>query len=432
MNFFCDPTLFFQKMDSEFYKQPSTRAKEDGTIEVPLFMQRKTKDIHASLPKQLRKEWSQRKLKEEYLQSQADFTREKKAVVNVRNRNHYYVFHSNELWEMDLITINSELRQWSSNVFKYLLCVVDCFDRYAFVECLKSKQPREVIFALNRIFENSNRTPRTISSDRGTEFTNKNMKSFLKSKMIMQKFTITTLPAKAAMVEAFNRTFQQKMLRLLSFKRKSPEFEKERNANTFKKYVEFVANVYNNSVHSTTKFKPVNVNAQNMTKVYDNIHEKWKKSDRKHQQHTFPRKLYNILPGDFVRIRNKLHGLNFEKRSLTQPWSSEIFKVTEIIEKLPYNVYKIADLNDNVVMGKMYAEEMQKIKIPHSTPVKMLKRSSDIFNLNKMLPNNESRDKTLFQLADGTTKWFSEHAIKELRKKSQRNNVADIMSKWIT
>lgn len=416
-------------MDSEFYKQPSTSKRKDETIEIPLFMQRKTKDIHASLPKQLQKEWTQRKLKEEYLQSQTDYTRQKRAVVNLSRRNHYNVFHSNELWEMDLITINSKLKEWSHNIYKYLLCVVDCFDRYAFVECLKNKQPKEVILALNKILETSNRTPRNISSDRGTEFTNKDMKSFLKSKNIMQKFTITTLPAKAAMVEAFNRTFQQKMLRLWSYKRKSSDFETERNADKFRTYVEFVANVYNNSVHSTTKFKPINVNASNMTKVYENIHEKWKKLDKKHQ-HVF-RKSYNILPGDFVRIRNKLHGLNFEKRSLTQPWSSEIFKVTEIIEKQPFNVFKISDLNDNVVMGKMYAEEMQKVKIPYSTPVKMLKRSSDIFDVTKSSSSNESRDKILFQLADGATKWFSKHDLKQLQKKSHRNNVADIMNKLI-
>lgn len=267
------PRLLVEKMDSEFYKEPlSTSTKDDETVEIPLFMQRKTKDIHSSLPKHLQKEWTQKKLKDEYLQAQTDFTRQKRAVVNVKHRNHYFVFHSNELWEMDLITINTELRQWSDNTFKYLLCVVDCFDRYAFVQCLRNKQPNEVITALNKIFVNSKRSPHIISSDRGTEFTNKNMQSFLKSKNILQKFTITTLPAKAAMVEAFNRSFQQKMLRLLSFKRKSSEFETEHSANSFRKYVEFVTNVYNNSIHSSTKFKPIDVNSSRVWIKNINIH----------------------------------------------------------------------------------------------------------------------------------------------------------------
>lgn len=419
-------------MDSEFYKEPShisTKDYDDGTVEIPLFMQRKTKDIHTSLPKHLQKEWTQKKLKDEYLQAQTDFTRQKRAVVNVKHRNHYFVFHSNELWEMDLITLNTELKQWSDNTFKYLLCVVDCFDRYAFVQCLRNKQPKEVITALNKIFVNSKRSPHNISSDRGTEFTNKNMQSFLKSKNILQKFTITTLPAKAAMVEAFNRTFQQKMLRLLSFKRKSSEFETERNANSFRKYVEFVTKVYNNSIHSSTKFKPIDVNSSNIVKVYSNIHKKLESMDKKHQYSS--RKSLNILPGDFVRVRNKLHGLNFEKRSLTHPWSSEIFKVTDIIEKQPFSVYKISDLKENAVTGKLYAEEMQKVNLPYWAPVKILKRSSDIFNDKRAgKRNNESRDKLLFQLVDGSTKWYSKHDLRQLQKKNERNNVADIVNKW--
>lgn len=419
-------------LDEYFYEDATAHS---GILKnVPLFLQRKTSSIHAGLSKDLQKEWSQRKLKNEYLQSQIDYTRQKRAVVNVKKRNHYHIFHSNEMWEMDLITINSELRQWCKNTFRYLLCVVDCFDRFAFVKCLRNKQPKEVIFALNEIFKTFNRQPRSISSDRGTEFTNKDMKSFLNSKNIQQKFTITTLPAKAAIVEAFNRTLQQKLLRLLSCKKKSVDFEKDQTANDFKQSLDFIVNVYNNSVHSATKFKPIDVNTSNITKVYENIHKKWKNNDKSnHKSFVNNRNATMLLPNDFVRVRNKLHGLNFEKRSLAEPWSSEIFRIKERLQKKPYNVYKLTDLNGVPVAGKLYQDEMQKVAVPSKTPVRIIKKISDIFKRDNLstTKTNQTREKILTELADSTTKWYSPKELQEIQKSNQRNNVANIVGKLL-
>lgn len=97
------------KLNKEFY---------DSERDVPLFMIRNSKKIHSSLLRNIRKNLSQVKLKRDFLQSQIGYTRQRKAVANVSGRNNYHVFHSNELWENDLITLSSEFRQKSSNKYR--------------------------------------------------------------------------------------------------------------------------------------------------------------------------------------------------------------------------------------------------------------------------------------------------------------------------
>ena len=82
---------------------------------------------------------------------------------------------SGDLADVQLISkVNKEIR--------ILLCVIDIFIKYAWVIPLKDKRGITITNALQKILDKSNRKPNKIWVDRGSEFYNKSMKSWLEKK----------------------------------------------------------------------------------------------------------------------------------------------------------------------------------------------------------------------------------------------------------
>lgn len=79
-------------------------------------------------------------------------------------------------WQADLV----EMREFSdtNDGFNYMLCVIDCYSKYAWVEALKTKTGLEVSKAFEKIFEKG-RVPTKIQFDEGREFYNETVKSLL-------------------------------------------------------------------------------------------------------------------------------------------------------------------------------------------------------------------------------------------------------------
>ena len=63
--------------------------------------------------------------------------------------------------------------------FKYLLTVIDCFSKYAWVEKLKTKSGKETADALENIFFRG-RKPKRMQTDNGKEYYNSQMNKLLK------------------------------------------------------------------------------------------------------------------------------------------------------------------------------------------------------------------------------------------------------------
>ena len=61
--------------------------------------------------------------------------------------------------------------------FRFLLCVIDIFSKYAWVVLIKDKKGLTIVNAISRlmpfhIFKNSNKKPNKIWVDKGSEFYN--------------------------------------------------------------------------------------------------------------------------------------------------------------------------------------------------------------------------------------------------------------------
>ena len=72
----------------------------------------------------------------------------------------------------------------------FLLCVIDIFSQYAWVFSLKDKTGITIANAFQKVLKKSNRKPNKTWVDKGSEFYNRSMKSFLQNKNIEMYLTL--------------------------------------------------------------------------------------------------------------------------------------------------------------------------------------------------------------------------------------------------
>ena len=140
-----------------------------------------------------------------------------------------------------------------------LLWVGD-FSRYIWSCCITNKKPIEVVKCLTKIFAESGRKPKYIRSDNGSEFIGNVMQKFLKGKGV--KHITTRSEIKAAFAERAIKTIKGRLFKYMYHKQ------------TFKYFtvLKSVTNNYNNSVHSSTKMKPVEVTEKNEAKLWGEMY----------------------------------------------------------------------------------------------------------------------------------------------------------------
>ena len=67
---------------------------------------------------------------------------------------------------------------------RFLLCVIDIFNKYAWVIPLKEKKYVTIVNAFQKTLNDSKRKPNKIWVDKGNEFYNRSMKSWLEKNHI--------------------------------------------------------------------------------------------------------------------------------------------------------------------------------------------------------------------------------------------------------
>ena len=67
-----------------------------------------------------------------------------------------------------------------NKLFRFLLCVIDIFSKYAWVVPLKDKKGVSIVDAFQKILDDSNRKPNKIWVDKGSEFYNSSFKKMVK------------------------------------------------------------------------------------------------------------------------------------------------------------------------------------------------------------------------------------------------------------
>lgn len=311
------------KQLAEIYFDPTHPAGFSGASNLINFMKRQYK------PEEIKK----------WISSQDAYTMHK-TIRKRFQRNRYRVSNMNDLFQADLNDMR-KLSRYNDN-YKYILTVIDVFSRYAWAVPLSDKKHSSVIKAFQNIFQE--RKPLYLQTDKGKEFIAKSVQVFLKENDV--KFYVTHNPdIKACFVERFNRTLKTKMYRYFTYK------------NTYK-YVDILQDLvasYNKTKHRSIKMAPCQVNDTNILQIWRNQYKNVKSKQK------------NFKIGDNVRISKYK---NIFEKGYESNWSAEIFKIYAISNRIP-TVYKLKDLNNEIIEGTFYKNELQRVYVDSDTAYKI-------------------------------------------------------------
>lgn len=254
------------------------------------------------------------------------------------------VTHIDEIWAMDLASMENISED--NDGYKWILCVIDVFSKFAWCRPLKNKSSSTALDAVKKIVSDSNRIPEKIWVDQGGEFYNKLFEAWNKSKGITMYSTYGD--SKSVVAERFVRTIRTNIER---------EFTESKSKNWVAKISDLVK-TYNNTKHSTIHMTPVEASKpENETTVLANFLKK----PLKQTKPTFK-------VGDKVRI-SKIKQ-TFEKGYATN-WSFEVFSISEVLKTTPIT-YKIVDFNNDPIEGSFYSQELLKTTVPEHYEVEKI------------------------------------------------------------
>ena len=91
-----------------------------------------------------------------------------KPIIRKLKKRTVYVRFKNNIWGVDLADM--QLISKFNKGFRFLLCAIDIFSKYAWVAPLKDKKGLCIVDAFQKILSKSGRKPNKIWVDKGSEF----------------------------------------------------------------------------------------------------------------------------------------------------------------------------------------------------------------------------------------------------------------------
>ena len=116
------------------------------------------------------------------------------------------------MWGADLA--DKQLISKFNKGFRFLLCVIDIYSKYAWVIPLKDKKGITLTNAFQKILDKSNCKPNKIWVDQSSEFYNRSMKSWLEKNAIV--IYSTNNEGKSVVAERFIRTLKNKIYKYMT------------------------------------------------------------------------------------------------------------------------------------------------------------------------------------------------------------------------
>ena len=172
--------------------------------------------------------------------------------------------HIDEIWSIDLADF-SDYKTSNNKGYRYIFIIIDNYSKYLLIIPLKNKYSQSITNEFSKILTTSKRKPLKIESDRGSEFYNNIFQNFLKSKNIQHYSRYTDKGPSIA----------ERVIRTVRNLLKKPVFEKG-NADWLSE-LPSVIKQYNNTVHHSTKMKPIDASKKSNEKiVYSNFQDKRK------------------------------------------------------------------------------------------------------------------------------------------------------------
>ena len=156
-----------------------------------------------------------------------------------------YSSFRDRIWGVDLADM--QLLNKFNKGFRFLLCVIDIFSKYAWVIPLKDKKGISIVNAFQELLLNSKRKPDKIWVDKGSEFNNISFKKWLKDHDIVMYSTHNE--GKSVIAERLIRKIKNKIYKYMASISKNVYIDK----------LDDIIKKYNNTYHTSIKMKPVDV-----------------------------------------------------------------------------------------------------------------------------------------------------------------------------
>ena len=231
------------------------------------------------------------------------------------------------------------------------------FSRYIFTVPIRNKKASVVVTALKSVLEKSSRKPEILRTDKGSEFKNKQMASFLNERGIHQIFTQNE--TKSNFAERAIQNLRAKMSRMFS----------QKNSFKYLKELQDITNGINNTPNrSLGNIEPSSVNKSNDDEVRlnaylvrSNTKLKSVKNTRKKPHSTtrkmYKRPVYKFKINDRVRIsRLKTPFL----REASEKWTGEIFIISHRYLRDNIPVYKLKEFDHTPLLGTYIPKNCRK------------------------------------------------------------------------
>ena len=135
----------------------------------------------------------------------------KPIIRKFKKRKVYSAFKDN-IWSADLADM--QLISKFNKTFRFLLCVINIYSKYAWVVPLKDKKGVSIVNAFRSILKKSNRKPNKIWIDKSSEFYNSHFKKLLKDNSIETYSTHNE--GKSVVAERFFRTIKKKIYKYMT------------------------------------------------------------------------------------------------------------------------------------------------------------------------------------------------------------------------
>ena len=276
-----------------------------------------------------------------WIQNKESYSKNK-GVNRQFQRSRVIVSGIDDQWDIDLASFISFSDE--NDNYKYLVCVIDIFSRYAWIIPIKDKKAENIVQAFNIVLAEG-RKPRRLRSDAATDFTSKKFQRNLNDKGITH-FT-THNEKQANFVERFIQTIKSKIFRYMI----------ERNDARYIDILPKLVDSYNKTWHSGIRSEPINVNQTNEKQLWWQMY--WPKYKYVHKKKRKKIK-YKFNISDTVRIAYTISAFS---REYGMKWSTEIFKIIRRYNRLGLPIYKLNDWSDDPVAGTFYESELQSVNV---------------------------------------------------------------------
>lgn len=251
----------------------------------------------------------------------------------------------NSHWQCDLADFR-KIKKDNKDA-AYLLVCIDVLSRKIYATPTKSKAPKDMIQAFDRIWAKAKTKPGKLYSDMGLEFQAREMQKYFE-KLGILKYVMYSSHLHAGVVERANRTIKTRLYKYFT----------QNDTNVWIDVIDQIINNINNSINRTIGIRPNSVTSNNAQELYQKVY-KPKREEVKPKFHV----------GQIVRI-DKEKG-DFPKGYLPN-YTEELFRIAKVKYTDPPH-YRITALDGEEILGVFYKENLALTRInPNSRISKVI------------------------------------------------------------